>query len=62
MSLIIEVLKMKIYLNEDGKVIFDVDGKVPFNEVFNVWWNVSGWHTPEYIRKRERLGRIEWRA
>lgn len=52
----------EVYINEDDKVIFDIDGKAPFNKVFNVWWNVSGWHTPEYIRKREKLGRIEWRA
>lgn len=26
------------------------------------WWNVSGWYTPEYIRKREKLGRIEWKV
>lgn len=52
----------EVYINEDGKVIFDVDGKTPFNKVFSVWWNVSGWHTPEYIRKREKLGRIEWRG
>lgn len=32
----------EVYINEDGKVIFDIDGKVPFNKVFNVWWNVSG--------------------
>lgn len=51
----------EVYINEDGKVIFDIDGKVPFNKVFNVWWNVSGWYTPEYIRKREKLGRIEWK-
>ncbi len=52
----------EVYINEDDKVIFDIDGKVPFNKVFNIWWNVSGWYTPEYIRKREKLGRIEWRA
>lgn len=52
----------EVYINEDGKVIFDVDGKTPFNKVFSVWWNVSGWYTPEYIRKREKLGRIEWRG
>ena len=46
----------EVYINEDDKVIFDIDGKV-----FNIWWNVSGWYTPEYIRKREKLGRIEWR-
>lgn len=23
-----------------NKVIFDIDGKVPFNKVFNIWWNV----------------------
>lgn len=51
----------EVYINEDGKVIFDIDGKVPFNKVFNVWWNVSGWYTPEYIRKREKLGRIKWK-
>lgn len=47
----------EVYINED-----DIDGKVPFNKVFNIWWNVSGWYTPDYIRKREKLGRIEWRA
>lgn len=31
--------------------------KYLFIKVFNVWWNVSGWHTPEYIRKREKLGK-----
>ena len=35
----------EVYINEDGKVIFDVDGKVPFNKVFNVWWDVLGWYT-----------------
>lgn len=52
----------EVYINEDDKVIFDIDGNVPFNKVFNIWWNVSGWYTPEYIRKREKLGRIEWMA
>lgn len=52
----------EVYINEDGNVIFDVDGKVPFYKVYNVWWNVSGWFTPEYIRNREKLGRIEWRG
>lgn len=52
----------EVYINEDDKVIFDIDGKVPFNKVFNIWLNVSGWYTPKYIRKREKLGRIEWRA
>lgn len=51
----------EVYINEDGKVIFDFDRKVPFNKVHNVWWNASGWYAPEYIRKREGLGRIEWR-
>lgn len=46
----------EVYINEDGNVIFDVDGKVPFYKMFN------GWYTPEYIRNRERLGRIEWRV
>lgn len=50
----------EVYIND--KVIFDIDGKVPFNKVFNIWWNVSGWYTPEYIRKREKLGRIEWKV
>lgn len=27
----------EVYINEDDKVIFDIDGKVPFN---------SGWYTP----------------
>lgn len=49
----------EVYINEDGKVIFDIDGKVPFNKAFNVWWNASGWYTPEYIRNREKLGRME---
>jgi hypothetical protein len=52
----------EVYINEDGNVIFDVDGKVPFYKTYNVWRNVSGWFTPEYIRNREKLGRIEWRA
>lgn len=47
----------EVYINEEGNVIFDVDGKV-----FSVWCNVSGWYTPEYIRNREKLGRIEWRG
>lgn len=49
------IYNREVYINKDGKVIFDVDGKVPFCKVFNVWWNVSGWFTPEYIR-------IEWRG
>jgi hypothetical protein len=36
----------EVYINEDDKVIFDIDGKVRFNKVFNIWWNVSGWYTP----------------
>lgn len=56
------IYNREVYINEDGNVIFDVDGKVPFYKVFNGWLNVSGWYTPEYIRKRERLGRIEWRG
>lgn len=32
----------EVYINEDGNVIFDVDGKVPFYKVFNGWLNVSG--------------------
>lgn len=52
----------EVYINEDGKVIFDVDGKVPFIKLFGVWRNVSGWCTPDYIRKCEKLGRIEWRG
>lgn len=27
----------EVYINEEGKVIFDVDGKAPFNKVFSVW-------------------------
>lgn len=49
----------EVYINEYDKVIFDIDGKVPFNKVFNIWWNVSGWYTPDYIRKREKLKLIE---
>lgn len=56
------IYNREVYINEDGNVIFDVDGKVPFYKVFNGWLNVSGWYTPEYIRERERLGRIEWRG
>lgn len=56
------IYNREVYINEDGNVIFDVDGKVPFYKVFNGWLNVSGWYTPEHIRKRERLGRIEWRG
>lgn len=52
----------EVYINEDGNVIFDVDGKVPFIKIFNVWWNISGWQTPEFIREHEKLGIIEWRA
>ena len=52
----------EVYINEDGNVIFDVDGKVPFYKVFNGWLNVSGWYTPECIRNREKLGKIEWRG
>lgn len=26
----------EVYINEEGNVIFDVDGKVPFIEVFSV--------------------------
>lgn len=52
----------EVYINEDGNVIFDIDGKVPFYKAFNAWWNVSGWYTPEYIRNREKLGKIEWRG
>lgn len=29
----------EVYINEDGNVIFDVDGKVPFYKLYNVWWN-----------------------
>lgn len=32
----------EVYINEEGNVIFDVDGKVPFYKVFSVWCNVSG--------------------
>ena len=56
------IYNREVYINKDGKVIFDVDGKVPFCKVFNEWWNVSGWFTPEYIRTHEKLGRIEWRG
>lgn len=52
----------EVYINEEGNVIFDVDGKVPFYKVFSVWCNVSGWYTPKYIKNREKLGRIEWRG
>nr|UWI36966.1 MAG: hypothetical protein [Bacteriophage sp.] len=52
----------EVYINEDGNVIFDVDGKIPFYKTYSVWHNVSGWYTPEYIRNREKLGRIEWRG
>lgn len=56
------IYNREVYINKDGNVIFDVDGKVPFYKVFNGWLNVSGWYTPEYIRKREKLGKIEWRG
>lgn len=26
----------EVYINKDDKVIFDIDGKVPFNKVFNI--------------------------
>lgn len=52
----------EVYINEDSNVIFDVDGKIPFYKTYSVWYNISGWYTPEYIRNREKLGRIEWRG
>lgn len=55
----------KVYLFPDEygtyKVIQDVDGKIPYNKCFNIYYNASGYYTVEYIRKRERLGKIEWR-
>lgn len=53
---------MDIRIIHNREVYINEDGKVPFNKVFNVWWNALGWHTPEYIRKREKLGRIEWKT
>lgn len=55
----------KVYLFPDEcgvyKVIQDVDGKIPYNKCFKTYFNVSGYYTVEYIRKRERLRKIEWR-
>lgn len=50
----------EVYIDKDGNVIFDVDGKVPFYKLSNVWFNVSGWFTTEYLRNREKLGKIKW--
>ena len=52
----------EVYINEDGNVIFDVDGKVPYNKWYNVYYKASGCFTVEYIRKQEKAGKIEWRA
>jgi hypothetical protein len=52
----------EVYINEDGNVIFDVDGKAPYNKWYNVYYNASGYFTVEYIRKQEKAGKIEWRA
>lgn len=43
------------------KVIQDVDGKIPYNKWYNVYYNASGYFTTEYIRKQEKAGKIEWR-
>ena len=43
------------------KVIQDVDGKIPYNKWYNVYYNASGYFTAEYIRKQEKAGKIEWR-
>lgn len=51
----------EVYINEDGNVIFDVDGKKPYNKWYNVYYNASGYFTVEYIRKQEKAGKIEWR-
>ena len=52
----------EVYINEDGNVISDIDGKIPFNKWYNVYYNASGHFTVEYIRKQEKAGKIEWRA
>lgn len=55
----------KVYLFPDEcgeyKVIQDVDGKIPYNKWYNVYYNASGCFTAEYIRKQEKAGKIEWR-
>ena len=40
----------EIYINEDGNVIFDIDGKVPFYKVFNVWRNGTPRNTLEIVK------------
>lgn len=52
----------EVYINEDGNVLFDVDGKIPYNKWYNIYYNASGHFTVEYIRKQEKAGKIEWRA
>lgn len=52
----------EVYINEDGNVLFDVDGKIPYNKWYNVYYNASGHFTVEYIRQQEKAGKIEWRA
>lgn len=52
----------EVYINEDGNVISDIDGKIPFNKWYNVYYNASGLFTVECIRKQEKAGKIEWRA
>lgn len=51
----------EVYINEDGNVLFDVDGKIPYNKWYNVYYNASGHFTVEYIGKQEKAGKIEWR-
>lgn len=55
----------KVYLFPDEygtyKVIQDVNGKIPYNKWYNVYYNASGCFTVDYIRKQEKLGKIEWR-
>ena len=60
---IIHGRKVYIYPDEYGvyRVIQDVNGKIPYNKCFKAYFNISGYYTVEYIRKREKLGKIEWR-
>lgn len=55
----------KVYLFPDEygeyKVIQDVDGKIPYIKYYNACYNISGHYAVEYIRKLEKLGKIEWR-
>lgn len=54
------ILGRKVILNENGWVISDIDGKLPFCELYRKWVNCSGLYNAEYLEQRSRLGKVKW--